>query len=70
MLSTQTPAKEVSIRMSTADARLIVAALYCAQTVDTLGLSNDQANRCGVIISAFHGAIFRALRRSRDADIS
>jgi len=70
MVTLTKPAKEVSLTLSTADARLIVAALYTAQAVETLGLSRDQANRAGVIITAIHAAIFRAIRQSRDSSVS
>lgn len=70
MVSPPKASKEVSLHMTVSDARLIVAALYTAQAVETLGLSIAQANRAGIIISAIHGAIFRALRQSRADDLS
>ena len=70
MVSTPKASKEVSLRLSVSDARLIVAALYTAQAVETLGLSIAQANRAGIIISAIHAAIWRALRQSRESSVS
>lgn len=61
--------KEVSLHLSTSDARLIVAALYTAQETKSLGLSIAQANRAGVLISAIHAAIWRSLRQRREADL-
>lgn len=70
MLSTSNPAQEVSMHFSVSDCRLLVACVYIAQSVDSLGLSSDQANRAGQIVQAFHAAIFRSIRQSRDTPIS
>lgn len=66
MLSTSNPANEVTMHLSISDCRLIVACIYMAQCVESLGLSNAQNSRAGQITSALHGGIVRSLRQSRD----
>jgi len=70
MLSSSNPANEVTMHLSIADCRLLVACIYTAQTVDYLGLSREQSLRAGTITTAFHGAIVRAHRQSRVAKVT